>query len=318
MNCRDFLNEFEDRNTLSETATLHLNDCVDCRKINTVQTRVWQVIDGFKPVDAPKDFDFRVKARIADAKPDDFRQPLFPILRYVMGLSIVGLILAFVVFNGVYSFDNKTVPAIAENNFQPPVQRENPPTLDSPSEQLAVTSVPQSFENENKKSIVEITERKTEQPESKKQPRTSKNETLFVAFNDKRNLQERNRKDVDKNFVGSRVLSVKPAQIMTPEGFSNSPQTNQNPSNFNNVSLITAEQILSQLGIEITLEKGNRKVRKITQNSVAERSNVKVGDVIEAIDGEKLTSEPIRAKIIEGKKLTVVRGTEKVDISLRY
>ena len=317
MNCRDFLNEFEDRNTLSETATLHLNDCVDCRKINTVQTRVWQVIDGFAPVDAPNDFDFRVKARIANAKPDDFRQPLFPVLRFVMGLSIVGLILAFVVFNGFYSFDNKTVPSsLAENNFQSPAQIKNPSTKPSPIEQIAVAAVPQSTENE--KSIVEITERITEQPGSKKQPRTSKNETLLVAFKDKRNLQERNRKDDDKNLGGSQDRALRPIRVITPRGIPNLPQTIQNSSNFNNVNPITVEQILSQLGIESVLENGNRKVKKITQNSVAERSNVKIGDIIELIDGEKITSESIRAKIIEGKKLTVVRGTEKVEIPLRY
>jgi len=313
MNCRDFLNEFEDRNALSETATLHLNDCVDCRKINTVQTRVWQVIDGFKPVDAPNDFDFRVKARIADAKPGDFRQPLFPVLRYVMGLSIVGLILAFVVFNGVYSFDNKTVPAIAENNFQSPAQRENPLTTASPSEQVAVADVPQSFEDEE--SIVEITKQKTE---SKKQSRTSQSENLFVAVKSRRNSQERNIKEADKNSGGSQVLSVKLAKVMTPKGIPNSPLIDKNPSNFESANPITVEQILSQLGIEAVSENGRRKVKKVNQNSVAQRSGIKVDDLIEALDGEKLTSEPIRARIIEGKKLTVLRGTEKVEIPLRY
>jgi hypothetical protein len=316
MNCKDFLNEFEDRNALSETATLHLNDCVDCRKTNTVQTRVWQVIDGFKAVDAPKDFDFRVKARIADAKPSDFRQPLFPALRYVMGLSIVCLILAFVIFNGFYSFDDKTVPQVAERNFQPPSQIESSSAIASQSEQVAVASVPQNFENE--KSIVEVKKQNIEQPGSKKQSRTARGEALFAAVKSARNLQERNRKDDDKNSGGSQDRALRPIRVMTPKGIPNSPQTIQNPSEFSNVNPITAEQILSQLGIEISSENGNRKVKKIIQNSVAERSNVKVGDIIEAIDGEKLTSEPIRGKIIEGKKLTVVRGAEKVEIPLRY
>jgi hypothetical protein len=316
MNCRDFLNEFEDRNALSETATLHLNDCIDCQKINTVQTHVWQVIDGFSTVDAPSDFNFHVKARIANAKPSDFRQPLFPVLRYVMGFSLAGLILAFVVFNGFYSFDNKTVPAIAENNLQPPAQKENPSAKPSPIEQIAVAAVPQSTENE--KLIVENRKRITVEPESKKQSRTALSEALFTAVKSTRNSQDRNRTDTDKNSGGSQVLSVKPARVMTPIGIPNAPQTIKNPSNFENANPIIVEQILSLLGIEITLENGNRKVRKINQDSVAQRSGVKVGDLVEAIDGEKLTGEPIRAKIIEGKKMTVVRGTEKVEILLRY
>lgn len=316
MNCRDFLNEFEDRNALSETATLHLNDCVDCRKINSVQTRVWQVIDGFKPVDAPNDFDFRVKARIANAKPGDFRQPLFPALRYVMGLSIAGLILAFVVFNGFYSLDDKTVPIIAENNFQAPLQKENLPTKSSEPEQIFAVNVLQPSEDE--KSTVETIKQKTEQTGSKKQSRASENGTLFVAGKSSKKSQSVNTKNDEKNFGGSRVSALRKIKVFTPLGIPNSPQENKNPSNFENVNPITVEQILSQLGIEITLENGNRKVRKINQDSVAERSGIKVGDLVEAIDGEKLTSQPIRAKIVEGKKLTVVRGTEKVEIPLRY
>jgi hypothetical protein len=317
MNCRDFLNEFEDRNPLSETAALHLNDCVDCQKINTVQTRVWQVIDGFKPVDAPNNFDFRVKARIASAKPSDFRQPLFPILRYVMGLSIVGLILAFVVFNGFYSFDNKTVPAIAENNFQPPAQIESPPTFASPSGQVAVASVPPDFENE--KINAGSAKQKNEQPKNKKQSRSLESGASLIAVKSTRNSQDRNRKDDDKNFVGSRDIALSAAlPPITPKGIPSSPQEIKNPSNFESANSITVEQILLQLGIEAASENGKRKVIKINQDSVAQRSGVKVGDLVEAIDGEKLTSKPIRAKIVEGRKLTVVRGTEKVEIPLRY
>ena len=140
MNCRDFINEFEDRNALGETATLHLNDCADCKKINGVQTRVWQIIDRFEPVAAPKDFDFRVKARIANAKPGDFQSRFLPVLRYVLPLSVVGLILAFVIFNGFYSFDNKTVPQVAETNFQPTIRKENSSAGTSPNEQIAINN----------------------------------------------------------------------------------------------------------------------------------------------------------------------------------
>ncbi len=314
MNCRNFLNEFEDRNALSKTATLHLNDCADCRKINAVQTRVWRIIDGFEPVNAPNDFDFRVKARIANAKPSDFRQPLFPVARYVLGLSVVGLILAFVGINGFYSLDDNTVPAIAGHNIQTPIQRENPSIDNSAIGQIAANvSQPLGYA----KSIVEISRQKTEPIENKKQLKTSEGETLLVEVKSTKKPQIKNTKDDEKNFVGSQTQSVKPPQIITPRGIPNSTQTVENPSNFETVNLITAEQILSQLGIEIALENGRRKVKKINQNSVAERSDIRIGDLIEAINGEKLTNEPIRAKTIEGKKLTITRGVEIMEIFLR-
>jgi hypothetical protein len=315
MNCRDFLNEFEDRNALSETATLHISDCEGCRKINVIQSHVWQLIDRFEPVDVPNDFNFRIKARIANAKPSDFQPHFFPLLRYVLGMSAVGLILAFVVFNGVYWLDDKTVPAIAEHNLTAPIQREDPSTNSSPFEQVAVADVLQS--SEDKKLIVEISKQRTERAENKKQSRTSKNETLLIAVKSTKKPQIKNTKDDEKNFTGSQTQSVKPPRIIMPKGIPNSTRTNEKPSNFQNVNPITAEQILSQLGIEIASENGRREVKKIKQNSVAELSGIKVGDLVEAIDGEKLTNEPIRTKTIEGKKLTILRGTEKIEITLR-
>jgi hypothetical protein len=313
MNCRDFLNEFEERNRLSDAATLHLSDCADCRKISAVQTRLWRLIDGFESVDAPNDFDFRVKARIAGAKPSDFQSPFFPVLRYVLPLSVVIMILALVVLNGIYSLDNKTVPAIAEHNRQMPIQKQNSPAEPSTFEQSAANV---SQPSEDEKSIATASKQKT--GENEKETKTLDDETRLIAVRPTKKLQVKSAKDDHKNFDGSQLNSVSPPRIFMPKGIPNLPQTNEKPSNFENANSMTAEQILLQLGIETSSKNGKWQVKTIKQNSVAERSDVKVGDWVEAIDGEKLTSEPIRAKTIEGKKLTVVRGAEKKEIFLRY
>ncbi len=69
------------------------------------------------------------------------------------------------------------------------------------------------------------------------------------------------------------------------------------------------------LGIEIVSENGNRRVKSVKKESVAERSGVKVGDLVEAIDGEKVSGDVVRGKKLEGKQITVLRGTEKVEIT---
>jgi hypothetical protein len=117
MNCRDFLIEFEDRDTLTRAATLHLKDCLGCQKTTAVQTRIWQMIDGLGRVDAPKDFDFRLKAQIAKANANDFKPRFLPALRYVLPLSAIVLVFALVVFNAVFLNDKNIVPQVAENNF---------------------------------------------------------------------------------------------------------------------------------------------------------------------------------------------------------
>ncbi len=310
MNCRDFLNEFEDRNALSDAATLHLNDCADCRKINAVQTRVWRVIEGFEPVDAPNDFDFRVKARIANAKSSDFQPQFFPALRYVLGLSVVGLILAFVVFNGVYSLDDKIVSPIAENDYRMPDSKENLPTDSSAVAQN--TDKFQTFKVE--KPIIESP--KKLQPENKNESETFADKTEFAADKSIKKRSFELPKNNRKNSGGSYDSALSSSRPLTPKNLSGNQSVGVLP-NAGNPNPITAGQILSELGIETVLKNGKWEVKTVKQNSVGERSDVKVGDLIEAINGEKLTGEPIRAKTIEGKNLTITRGAEKKEISLR-
>jgi hypothetical protein len=316
MNCRDFINEFEDRNALSEAATLHLSGCADCRKINGVQTRVWQIIDRFEPVAAPKDFDFRVKARIANAKPSDFQPRFVTVLRYVLPLSVTGLILAFVVFNGFYSFSNETVPQVAGTNFQPAIQKDNPTTDTSQKEQFAsVTDLQIPKEGE---SVAEDVNTKPQQVVNKKQSKTFSNKNQLIAVKSTKIPSVKLPGNNEKNDSTSVVTSLRTATPpLLPKGFSNPTQTVENPSNFPLSSLVTAEQILAELGIEILSENGKRKVKTIKPNSVAGRSDIKVGDLVEEIDGKKLSSEPIPAQTFELKKLTITRGGEKKEVTLR-
>jgi predicted metalloprotease with PDZ domain len=71
-----------------------------------------------------------------------------------------------------------------------------------------------------------------------------------------------------------------------------------------------------QLGIETVYTGENWKVLSVQESSPAKRSGVKTGDAVEAIDGEKLTDKPLQSKMFEGKKLTVVRDGQKIEISL--
>ena len=175
MNCREFLIEFEERAGLTEAALLHLNDCRGCKKTNAEQTRVWQVIEHLETVDGPKDFDFRLKARIANAKPTDFQPRFLPALRYVLPLSLAVLVFAFVVFNSGYFVGYNSAPQVAEKN---------PPTIENlnPSSNSSVSAFNQSntFESlPDENSIAEVSN-------PAKQPKNAKMvgaDTRFVAVN---------------------------------------------------------------------------------------------------------------------------------------
>lgn len=312
MNCRDFLNEFDEREPLTKTATLHLKKCRDCRKINGVQTRVWQIIDKFEKIDAPKDFDFRLKARIANSKANDFQPRFLPALRYVLPLIIVGLIFSFVVFRAVYSTANESAaPQTAENNLQRSLQTENTQVENFPSGEIAAANVSQPFANEK----MPANETKNRRIENKKETETTEDKVRIAAVKSLKKPNVQMPKTNEKNSVGSRDSALSSTRVFTPKGI-NPNQIVKDREIFEKANSITAEQILSQLGIETVSKNKTREVKTIRQNSVAARSGVKVGDVIEQIGDETPMNKQTRSKTIQIKKITVLRGTEKIEIPL--
>jgi len=300
MNCRDFLTEFEERERLTKAATLHLNGCSDCKKTSSEQTRVWQMIDVLPRVDAPNKFDFRVKARIANSKPSDFQPRFFPVLRYVMPLGVIVLLLGIIAFNANYFSDKDAAPQIAVTVPQTPIGKETLSSNPSTENQFAAANV-QSFP-----------EKETVAKASTANPRL-KNERKKPEFMAVKSPTSKPREKV-KDGGGSRDIAVTKSSVRLPAGIP--PQAIETSPNIKNLKNLTDEQILSEIGIEIVLQNKNRTVKSVKQNSLAERSGVKVGDVIEAIDGKKISGEPSSGTTIEGKTLTVLRGGKKIEIVL--
>ncbi len=306
MNCREFLTEFEERGiALSQPAQLHLRDCPDCVKTSGEQTRVWQIIDGLKRIDAPNDFDFRVRAKIANAKPADVQPRFLPVLRYVLPLFLIVSVLGLLIFNTSLYFGGDSAPPVANAVPPPTSEREIAPLNSFANNQIAAANAPRETPAANiaNASVEPIENSQGKQSVAAKfppKPRTAAPKKKF-----------------DDNGGGSRVLSVKPpSPVKFPLGL-NPNQTVENLPNDNDSNSIGGEEVLRFLGIEAVRESGNLKVKTIRENSSAARSDVKVGDVIVAIDGVKLSAEPLRVKRIEVKNLTVVRGAAQIEIALK-
>lgn len=264
--------------------------------------KVRNMIGNLKRVDAPKDFDFRLKGRIANATSTDFQPRFLPVLRYVLPLSAILVISAFVVLNGLYFPDSQAVSQVAETVPPTNIEQKSPPIVSFTDEQVAA---------KDEKSVGEDLPIKQEIKPLADKPQFIAVKSLNVP---KKNPIIKEKKD---NGGGSHdSASSAPSINITPKGIN----LNSTPANSSNIEIpksLNTQQILSQLGIEAVFSDGSWKVKSVKQDSLAEGSGVKVGDVIEAIDGEKLTDKPITAKTIEIKNLMIVRGTEKIEISLR-
>jgi len=127
---RQELDELMLGETLSAAATEHLRECAECREFNEKQTRLRQIVGSLGTVSAPPDFDFRLRARLAnDANGAAFH--FWPLAR--RGLAFAAVLLVFVlgaiVVRNVFNRPprNPQVATDQHNTVPPP---EPAPTLE--------------------------------------------------------------------------------------------------------------------------------------------------------------------------------------------
>ena len=93
--CRVEMEESEKVHALSDSASLHLVSCLNCRAFREEQMALKQMIDSLEVVSAPADFDFRLRARLATMRSDGHGQ--FSWGRFAPGAWSVAIAAALVV-----------------------------------------------------------------------------------------------------------------------------------------------------------------------------------------------------------------------------
>lgn len=265
--------------------------------------KVRQMLASLTQVEAPKDFEFRLKARIASASPKAYKTSYKRRFAYALPAFASIAVSAFVVINGNFFGGASQVSSIpetpaAESSF---VQAQN-----QPSEAVAINTF---VNNEPEEAFIANSNAQNRKDEKPKQSLT--------AFNFPEKTKNEIRKPASKeNFGGSKDVSSTSAESKLPRGLK--PNTAiEAPNDFNNEKDFSVRELLSPLGVEVTSENGKWKVKDVTRNSAAERSGIKTDDVIETLDGRKLSDKPLRGKKIEVKKLGVKRGNAQVEINLQ-
>lgn len=272
--------------------------------------KIRDLLGDLRRVEAPNDFDFRVRARIAQNSPRDIRPRFLPVLRYVLPLAAVLVICAGFLFNSFHygNLASDSIVAVA-----------NTPTPGNQNQSTQTNSV-----NNNSEVALLPASEKIAAPSA---PVIARNNKTASAPNVARQL-------ADKNFAAKSAAQISrenfasgtgggtrssaltpPKRVITPPGISLD-KTIGDAANFVKTKSLTAREILLQLGIEASYGNEGWKVLSVQENSPAKRSDIKLGDSVEAIDGEKLTDKPLPTRTIEGRKLTVLRGGRSIEISL--
>ncbi len=266
--------------------------------------KIRSLLGSLKRVGAPKDFDFRLKARFANAQPNSYQPQFLSVLRYVLPLGLVVLISAVVIFNSIYFADTQDRSMVAETRMPASIKEANLPDKPASIEQINPADFTQPSVDVESASRNKI---------STKMPNAAAR-TLTKSVK-KPKPEILSRVNTSEVTGGSRTSASTSTRVITPPGITVN-QSIKTPPNSMNVKSLTAKDVLLQRGIEAVFENESWKVKSVMQNSPAARSGVRVGDSVEAIDGEKLTNKLVQNKTIEGKKLRITRGTEKIEISV--
>lgn len=241
-------------------------------------------------VEAPANFDARVRSRIAQGRPSSWRAWLIP---SAAAVSLCSVVLAAVVF--VYFRGRDAQVADAGQPDNPAV------TSESPNPQFAESRNP-------------------EPANVSTQPTVSKTPALsLVAEKREGSISRPGPAASSKPGGGSYVETIKSSEApRVPIGMptpGTNPEANIRPPG--SVNKVSSREVLQLIGLDGEFRDDGWHVRKVAENSSAARSGLRVGDVVEAIDDTKIIGNTTFDGGFNGKNLTVLRDGNRLTISLR-
>jgi len=251
--------------------------------------KVAQLLSAMKRVEAPRDFDFKVRARIAAGRPA--ARPAFGIpvvIRYAVPLVLLVLIGAYVGFNALYSNKQAIAPAVAET--APPVTA---PVTAAPSNNVATPTADPI----------------TEEHAEVRKPELIKNTAGVTPVKKQAGVE----RPGSQNYVDA----GKEGRHLYPNGFNPDTKPAANTKVPDRPAQIPAKDILNLFGVNGTFGESGWKVESVGTDTLAGRSGVKAGDVIEAINDQPLTEKMSLKGGFNGKTLRVRRDGASLQIVLK-
>lgn len=238
---------------------------------NEERDEIGETLRGLKRVEAPANFDFGLKAKIANGKPAE-KGGISRFVRYAVPVALVLIVGAFLVLDSLYFVGERDVadiPPVAETKTAPP-------HVVKPQPQGDFTEPTVIAVNSDVKPVIS----KPKIAETK--PRKASNETQG----------------------GSYVAAQRLQEPIYPKGL--------NP---NGQSEIDVRGVFEFLGVDAAFDGKKWTVNAIKEKSIAERSGVKSGDQLDAINGQAITETGKFKTPFSAKNLTVIRDGKPVSIS---
>jgi hypothetical protein len=245
--------------------------------------KVAAMLRALPRADAPANFEFRVKAGIANGSPSRFA--VLPFLRTAAPVALTALAVSFGVLYYERPMGTETGPInnmAMSGSILTPAQTE---PVATPSSNVVIPA---------RESSPAQTERaKVDSPRNSVMRRTT-------ATSSSHNREQ----------GGSVDRIIHPANVIMPPGFESANPQNRNANTAATSSTDTpVREVLGMFGIEGDFADGGLKVRSVKENGLGARVKIVAGDVIESIDGQPVKND---TKLKGGLKTLTVRRSGKV------
>ena len=218
-------------------------------------------------------------------------RPVFGIpaaVRYAVPLVLLVLVGVYLGFNAFYGNKQANVPAVAES--APPVAA---PVIESPSNNVISPPV---------------------NPTTEEHVAVRKPETASNSVGDKHVKKQPN---VERPGGGTYIEAVRQERKLYPRGFNPDARPPANSKMPDRAVQIPTKDVLNLFGVKGTFGESGWKVESVGADTLAARSGVKTGDVIEAINDQVLTEKMSFKGRFNGKTLRVRRDGTSIQIILK-
>lgn len=238
------------------------------------EQKVSLMLSGLKRVEAPKDFDFHLKARIAKGRPEEIRPAsLFPILKYAVPLALVLFVSAGILLRS--SYNSWETPTVAEANTSS--QPSLPTNVAGPSDPAVIVPQPSVVASDKGRTSIVGTD-------------DAATGSKTLADGGSRDFIRQPEVPLGQPGGNSAVKAITAPTPRNPRGMEQ--------------KKYTAREGLEFLGIEADFENGNWMVKSLKPNMAGDQVGVKAGDRVIALDGKPIDD---KTEFDGGVSVTTIR-----------
>lgn len=266
------------------------NNLSEREVLSADEQKVCDLIGKLDRVDCPKDFNFHLKARIANSNKSEYEPSVWQTLRYIVPVAACVLIVAFVMVQaGMFSPASQTETTIASTtnpNIQPFDERSNSSQIFTAanSSEPIIAAVPNRNSQPGNLQNTDVSLNNSAEPK-----------TTFPK------LSREDEPTMSKDFgVGQNRKPINPRGI-------NPDQILPNKIEIQNDKSVPVKDVLDIFGISTEAVSGKLRVKNVRANTLADKAGIKAGDFIESIGNTKIIQSEMTLKSDDFGKITVSR-----------